>query len=84
MRKILSPDALVVVQGIYTEHEDLKRIEATYLTLMHSQPGEYLFEDTHWWLNQITRLGEEWLDDLFGDRRTYILATSLPRCIRPN
>jgi len=73
VRKYLSPDALVVVQGIYTEHEDLKRIEARYLTLMQSRPGEYLFEDTHWWLNQITRLGEEWLDDLFGDRRTYIL-----------
>ena len=73
VRKYLHLDALVVVQGIYMEHEDLKRIEARYLTLMHSRPGEYLFEDTHWWLNQITRLGEEWLDDLFGDRRTYIL-----------
>src|SRR3974390_1250532 len=27
VRKYLSPDVLVVVQGIYTEHEDLKRIE---------------------------------------------------------
>jgi mannose/cellobiose epimerase-like protein (N-acyl-D-glucosamine 2-epimerase family) len=71
VRKYLHVDTLVVIQGIYTEHEDLQRIEARYVTLMHSEPGEYLFEETHWWLNQITRLGEEWLDDLFGDRRTY-------------
>lgn len=73
MRKYLHPDALVVIQGIYLEHDDLQRFDARFITLMHSKPGEYLFEETHWWLNQITRLGEEWLDDLFGDRRTYIM-----------
>ena len=51
----------------------MRRLDARYITLMHSNPGEYQFEETHWWLNQITRLGEEWLDDLFGDRRTYSL-----------
>ena len=49
-----------------------RRFDARSVTLMHSNPGEYHFEETHWWLNQITRLGEEWLDDLFGDRRTYL------------
>lgn len=71
VRKYLIPDIMVVIQGIYSEHEDLKRVDARYVTLMHYKPGEYQFEETHWWLNQITRLGEEWLDDLFGDRRTY-------------
>ena len=71
VRKYLHEDALVVVQGIYMEHEEERRVDARYVTLMHSNPGEYQFEETHWWLNQITRLGEEWLDDLFGDRRTY-------------
>ncbi len=73
VRKYLHEDALVVIQGIYLEHEEERRFDARYVTLMHSQPGEYLFEETHWWLNQITRLGEEWLDDLFGDRRTYLM-----------
>jgi len=73
VRKYLHEDALVVIQGIYMEHEEQKRFDARSVTLMHSNPGEYLFEETHWWLNQITRLGEEWLDDLFGDRRTYLM-----------
>jgi mannose/cellobiose epimerase-like protein (N-acyl-D-glucosamine 2-epimerase family) len=73
VRKYLHEDALVVIQGIYMEHEEERRIDARYVTLMHSNPGEYQFEETHWWLNQITRLGEEWLDDLFGDRRTYLM-----------
>ena len=73
VRKYLHEDALVVIQGIFMEHEEERRIDARYVTLMHSNPGEYQFEETHWWLNQITRLGEEWLDDLFGDRRTYLM-----------
>jgi mannose/cellobiose epimerase-like protein (N-acyl-D-glucosamine 2-epimerase family) len=73
VRKYLHEDALVVIQGIYMEHDEEKRFDARSVTLMHSNPGEYLFEETHWWLNQITRLGEEWLDDLFGDRRTYLM-----------
>jgi mannose/cellobiose epimerase-like protein (N-acyl-D-glucosamine 2-epimerase family) len=71
VRKYLQIDALVVIQGIFWEHEELQRFDARFVTLMHNKPGEYLFEDTHWWLNQITRMGEEWLDDLFGDRRSY-------------
>lgn len=73
VRKYVQADALIVVQGIYTEHDDLKRLQARFVTLMHSEPGKYLFEETHWWLTQIARLADEWLDDLFGDRRTYQL-----------
>ena len=39
VRKYLHLDALVVVQGIYMEHEDEKRFEARYVTLMHSDRG---------------------------------------------
>jgi hypothetical protein len=67
----VSVNDLVFVQGIHSEHEDQTRFDARTITLMHYRPGEYLFEETHWWLNQISRMGEEWLDDLFGDRRTY-------------
>ena len=83
VRKYLHEDALVVVQGIYMEHEEEKRFDARYVTLMHSNPGEYQFEETHWWLNQITRLGEEWLDDLFGDRRTYANGRFRRACTGP-
>lgn len=29
----------------------------------------FYFEYTYWWLNQIQRLADKWLDDLFGERR---------------
>lgn len=69
--KYMRRDDLVCIQGIQSVHGDLTRFDARAVTLMHSRPGEYLFEETHWWLNQISRMGEEWLDDFFGDRRTY-------------
>jgi mannose/cellobiose epimerase-like protein (N-acyl-D-glucosamine 2-epimerase family) len=67
----IRPDDLVFIEGIHSAQDDRTRFDARGITLMHYKPGEYLFEETHWWLNQIARMGEEWLDDLFGDRRTY-------------
>lgn len=63
--------ALIAVQGVYQEQDDRQRFDASHVHLFHSEPNRYLFEDTHWWLTQITRLADEWLDDLFGDRRSY-------------
>ncbi len=34
----------------------------------------YYFEYTYWWLNQIQRLADKWLDDLFAERRDYQVA----------
>ena len=31
----------------------------------------FYFESTYWWINQIQRLADEWLDDLFDERRNY-------------
>ena len=71
VHKYIRPDALLVVQGIDVRHESESRFQARTVTLMHSDPGKYLFEETHWWLTQIARLADEWLDDLFKDRRNY-------------
>ena len=38
---------------------------------MHSIPGRYLFEETHWWLVQISQMADRWLDVLFDARRSY-------------
>ncbi len=73
VRKYVQTDALIVVQGIYIEHDEQRRFDARTVVLMHFQPGKYLFEETHWWLTQIARLADEWLDDLFGDKRNYQL-----------
>jgi len=62
---------MLAVKGVYLEHGDQRRLDAVRVTLMHSSPGRFQFEATHWWLTQIGRLADEWLDDLFGDKRTY-------------
>ena len=69
VRKYIHPGELVAVQGIYIEHGGRERFDATTVTLMHADQGQFLFEETHWWLTQIARFADEWLDDLFGDRR---------------
>jgi mannose/cellobiose epimerase-like protein (N-acyl-D-glucosamine 2-epimerase family) len=69
--KYIKPNVLVTVQGIYQEHDEHKRFDARFIHLLHSRNGHYLFEETHWWLTQIARLADQWLDSTFGERRTY-------------
>jgi len=71
--KYVAKDSLIAVQGVYQENDGAKRFDATYVHLLDSKAGYYLFENTHWWLTQIERLGDGWLDSMFGDRRTYRL-----------
>ncbi len=71
IRKYIQTDMLVIVQGINLIHDEKKLFHARSITLMHYENGRYIFEEAHWWLAQISRLADEWLDDLFGDRRTY-------------
>ena len=39
--------------------------------LLSSVKDKFLFEEIHWWITQTARLADQWLDSLFGDRRTY-------------
>jgi mannose/cellobiose epimerase-like protein (N-acyl-D-glucosamine 2-epimerase family) len=73
LKRYVWPDGLLTVQGIYQENEGRSRLEARQVFLLHSERDRYLFEDTHWWLTQIARLADEWLDDLFADKRSYQL-----------
>ena len=71
VRRYIQLNNMVAVTGIYRENDEQKRFDAREVTLMHADQGQFLFEDTHWWLTQIARMADEWLDDLFKDRRTY-------------
>jgi hypothetical protein len=73
LRKYVWPGALLTTEGVYQENDGHCRYDARTVHLLHSEKERFLFEDTHWWLTQIARLADEWLDDLFGDRRTYQL-----------
>ena len=57
---------LVAAYGILQIHEDKERYDAREITLFTNYYGGYLFEETHWWLTQISALADEWLSDLFG------------------
>jgi hypothetical protein len=38
---------------------------------MHSEPDAYGWEQTHWWVQQINTLFEQWLDVLFQSKREF-------------
>lgn len=71
VRKYLSPGRRVFVDGVYQEHDDRRRYQARLVHLLHSDPGLYVFEETHWWPSQATQLADRILDHLFDARRSY-------------
>lgn len=71
LRKYVRKDDLIMVEGVEIDHAGEMHFEGRKITLLAVQPGRFLFEDTHWWLTQIACFADQWLDDLFKDRRTY-------------
>ena len=62
---------LVAAYGILQIHEDKYRYDAREITLFNNNKGGYLFEETHWWLTQISALADVWLLNLFGPGHVY-------------
>jgi mannose/cellobiose epimerase-like protein (N-acyl-D-glucosamine 2-epimerase family) len=71
VKKYIQRDRLVVLQGVYQENDGEQRFDARTINLLQSHDGEFLFEDTQWWLTQIARLGDSWLGYLFPNKQTY-------------
>jgi mannose/cellobiose epimerase-like protein (N-acyl-D-glucosamine 2-epimerase family) len=73
VRKYIQPDSLVVLQGVYQENNGNCHYDARIVNLLNSYrgQGEYLFEQTQWWLTQISRLADSWLGYLFPNKQTY-------------
>ncbi|MEZ5785364.1 MAG: hypothetical protein R3D62_02495 [Xanthobacteraceae bacterium] len=71
VRKYVRKDDLIMVEGVEIDHAGQVHFEGRKVTLLAVQPARFLFEDTHWWLTQIACFADEWLDDLFQDRRSY-------------
>jgi len=72
--KYLRKGDTVFVKAIQQIGNGAERIDARDVKLMHFTPEGFLFEDeTHWWLSQISQLANQWLDDLFADKRSYKL-----------
>ena len=65
---------LIAVEGIHQINGPDRRFDARTVHLLTSESSggeDYLFEKTHWWVTQTARLADQWLDSLFGDKRTY-------------
>lgn len=73
VRKYIRLGRLVVLYGIYLEDKEKAQFDARTVHILNSEDGEYLFEETHWWLNQISCLADTWLQDMFGDKPNYQL-----------
>src|ERR1700720_2367146 len=71
VRKYVREGEMLFIEGVDIEHDGVERFDAQKVTLLTGNQDQYLFEDTHWWLTQIARFADQWLDDLFEDRRSY-------------
>jgi len=50
LRKYIQVNLISCVQGV---HSITERVDARRVVLMHSNPGRYAWEDTHWWISQV-------------------------------
>ncbi len=62
---------LIAVRGVWHHHGDSERFDAVSIHLPYSSRGLLHFEHTHWWMHQLQVMAYKWLDDLFGDARSY-------------
>jgi mannose/cellobiose epimerase-like protein (N-acyl-D-glucosamine 2-epimerase family) len=73
LHKFIVTGRPVAVSGILQQNGGVERFEARAVYLMHSDPGLYLFEETHWWLTQVIQMADRILDHLFDARRSYTI-----------
>ena len=67
LRRYAEQGRPVSVRGIYQQNDGAERFEARDVYLLHSDPGRYLFEETHWWPTQVTQMADRILDHLKSD-----------------
>ena len=64
---------IVGVEGIYSRQGDTECYDALAIHELVSYLGYYHFEHTIWWVSQINAMGDRWLDNLFGEKSTYVI-----------
>lgn len=71
VRKYIHENDMLFVEGVEIENDGVRRFDARTITRLTNAQGGFFFENSHWWLTQMARLADQWLDDLFQDRRTF-------------
>jgi len=64
---------IVAVEGIYSRQGEAECYDALAIHELVSHQGYYHFEHTIWWVSQINAMADRWLDNLFGEKSTYII-----------
>ena len=54
----MAPGRSLLVAGLYQDNGIGPRYEARTVYLLHPDPARYLFEETHWWLAQVTHMAD--------------------------
>lgn len=88
IKRHVSAGALIAVEGLRAGGDVYaRRVHALAfepeLRVKRSERLTYLFEEAHWWLTQISRMADEWLEDLFNENRDYRV-TDFARFYRTN
>ncbi|MCB2261587.1 MAG: AGE family epimerase/isomerase [Candidatus Thiosymbion ectosymbiont of Robbea hypermnestra] len=73
LRKYIEKGRTVTVNGVIYRDGKEQRYEARAVHLFGSEPGDYVYEETHWWLSQLSLMADRWLDMLFDSRRSYAI-----------
>jgi len=73
VKKYIQLNIHVVLQGVYQDDNGKQRFDARLVNLLHSSDRKYVFEGSRWWLMQISRLADRWLEDLFGTKQSYVI-----------
>ncbi|MFD0683468.1 AGE family epimerase/isomerase [Actinomadura fibrosa] len=72
LARYLAEDALVFARGNHMEADGKERFDGRTIFVLKSSPdSKYGFEETHWWIDQISRLADRWLDQLMSGDRNY-------------
>ncbi|MFO0956393.1 MAG: AGE family epimerase/isomerase [Isosphaeraceae bacterium] len=71
LRKYAVPGKMIAAEGIYQTSGDKEWYDVKTVYYLYSQLDILLFEHTHWWVTQISSMGDKWLNDLFHDKRSY-------------
>jgi mannose/cellobiose epimerase-like protein (N-acyl-D-glucosamine 2-epimerase family) len=67
MREMLTPGRYLYTYGIFYPENASYAFEAQYLVFNGVQEGEFFYEQSDWWINQIRQIGDFYLKAQFGD-----------------
>ena len=71
IRKYIHRGETLFAIGVAQCHDGASRFEAKRIVLFSGGGGGCVFEQTHWWITQITQIADQWLEDLFDAKRSY-------------